>query len=635
MFTPQRCNIFFVFLIIWKLLLCTTSLVAQSTNDIIENQVENLILDGDHQEAYQLSLTLSTNTHYHIILQKLALNETLSYKEYYTFIFKVISRSQKQLENITELINSIHPPKEDTINLDYVYLQWLYIKYIRDLAKIDQADIKNEKLKRYINNFPQEDTNVKKASILAKIHDVVLLNIAKDTANHERLVYRLLNEAKTLNDEQLILIVTIHVLDSLANNDDLLSYLEVSRENYNREFNLSEKSPYFARVQDDLINALVFERDHNDEVLDLLEVMYNDDDSRLSSYICFADFMASLNSEDSQCEVIFEKFEVNDFQQFAKKLVMLAQDDLGGNDLYLLYIELASLLKKRGLHDLGYNYMYKSIQLTRQTYSKDLANSLANFKAKTKLIEKESQVEIEKLRSKGYSLLAIGATLFLIITVFIAYKKYKSEREKELLLKEIHHRIKNNFQLISSLIDLQTKNVTDNNVLQLVSEVKSRINSMAIIHQKLYQNKDKRIDFKEYIELLVKDISDVYGLNKNVNTKIDCNNLLFDIDTAIPLGLVINEIVTNAYKYAFTQERNNQLLVSISKYQKNQFQLLITDNGQGIPANFDYKKSKSLGLHLVHRLVRQLHGKVNYYNNQGLVYEIHFTDTNYKKSHFA
>jgi two-component sensor histidine kinase len=176
------------------------------------------------------------------------------------------------------------------------------------------------------------------------------------------------------------------------------------------------------------------------------------------------------------------------------------------------------------------------------------------------------------------------------------------------------------------LLELQIKEIEDEKALDLANEGKNRVKSMALIHQKLYQDSSGLIDFDEYLQLLVKELSSVFNSKMKVDTKIDAKNLKFDVDTAIPLGLIINEIITNSYKHAFKTDKKNSLSISIDKSSKQEYRLIIEDNGPGIPKPIEIKKVNSLGLTLVNRLVKQLHGVVNLTNQNGARFEITFKD---------
>lgn len=194
---------------------------------------------------------------------------------------------------------------------------------------------------------------------------------------------------------------------------------------------------------------------------------------------------------------------------------------------------------------------------------------------------------------------------------------------KKMLLKELHHRVKNNFQIVSSLLELQGKEIEDEQARALTQEGQNRVKSMAYIHQKLYQNDDLLISMTEYIDTLVREISLMFGYN-DVEINIDASGHKFDIDTAIPLGLIINELVTNAFKYGFAAEKRI-LDISILKRSEN-YELKVGDNGQGMAQDFDVSKAKSLGLRLVKRLSRQLQGGFSFDNSKGSIFTVLFKD---------
>lgn len=177
------------------------------------------------------------------------------------------------------------------------------------------------------------------------------------------------------------------------------------------------------------------------------------------------------------------------------------------------------------------------------------------------------------------------------------------------------------------MLELQTKGIEDEKALELANEGKNRVKSMALIHQKLYQEESGLIDFDEYIKLLIKELSSMYASTSKVATSIVSKDIKFDVDTAIPLGLIINEIITNSYKYAFKNDKDNTLSITIEKAKENNYKLVIEDNGSGLAKSFDVKKAKSLGLRLVNRLVKQLHGTIKQSNIQGAKFEIYFKDT--------
>jgi len=196
---------------------------------------------------------------------------------------------------------------------------------------------------------------------------------------------------------------------------------------------------------------------------------------------------------------------------------------------------------------------------------------------------------------------------------------YKSKKElmsqmeeKETLLKEVHHRVKNNLQTVSSLLSLQSRNVEEARMKTLLKSTQNRVISMAMVHEMLYMRKDiAHIEYKSYVQELSEYlIRSIKGLDSKVHLKIDIPDIKLGIDTAIPLGLLINEAVTNALKYGFADEEEGEIYIALKKELDKQYVLNIGDNGVGFPETINYKNTKSLGLKLIHNLTRQLKGTI-------------------------
>ena len=191
----------------------------------------------------------------------------------------------------------------------------------------------------------------------------------------------------------------------------------------------------------------------------------------------------------------------------------------------------------------------------------------------------------------------------------------RSLDEKVVLLKEVHHRVKNNLQIISSLLNLQMPYIKDSQAIELFKESQNRVISMALIHEKLYQSESlARIDLAEYIQSLTDNLFRSYGAaGRAVKLKIDAVGIALDIDTVIPCALIINELVSNALKHAFPDSRRpfggtGEIRIDLHRDADNRFVLIVTDNGVGLPEGFAVQNCESLGLKLVGVLVKQLRG---------------------------
>ena len=199
--------------------------------------------------------------------------------------------------------------------------------------------------------------------------------------------------------------------------------------------------------------------------------------------------------------------------------------------------------------------------------------------------------------------------------------------EKEFLLKEIHHRVKNNLQIISSLLNLQAQGIDDPITKEKYTESIGRIKSMAIIHELLYRSKNlSTIKIKDYLEELVSYISNTYNVDKNitVNLKVKIQQKFIDLDKAIPCGIIINELLSNAFKYAFKGKNKGVITVSL-KETNGQYNLLVSDNGRGFVHSNNLKNVDTLGLQLVNSLVSQLGGTLTTKTKDGTTFSVFFS----------
>ncbi|MEL7669136.1 PAS domain S-box protein [Methanobacterium sp.] len=206
-----------------------------------------------------------------------------------------------------------------------------------------------------------------------------------------------------------------------------------------------------------------------------------------------------------------------------------------------------------------------------------------------------------------------------------------SLKEKELFLKEIHHQVKNNLQIISSLLDLQGNYVDNKETVNVLHGSKDRVKSMAMIHDMLYQSTDLAgIDFSNYIKNLVQDLFYSYGVKNNIKLIIDAEEIFLNIETAIPCGLIINELVSNSLKYAFPDNNSGEVSVRLHMHDKY-LELIVADNGIGLSEDINFENIQTLGLRLVNMLINQLEGSLELERDGGTTFRIRFKELKYKK----
>ncbi len=306
---------------------------------------------------------------------------------------------------------------------------------------------------------------------------------------------------------------------------------------------------------------------------------------------------------------------------------------------------MADLDNERGRHEEAYAALLES------TYWKD---SVLNEQRVAKISELEEKYEAEKRnaeiaqlksenllrRSERNTLLIIGVSILIILVLmvflYLQIRKSnlqlterneiisKSLQEREILLQEVHHRVKNNLQVVSSLLNIQSKFMKDESAKKAIQEGRDRVQSMALIHQRLYKNDDlARIDFKAYLVELSEALFDSYNVDQdNVELRANIEESDLDLETSIQLGLIVNELVSNALKHAFRETDGGQIELSFKK-DKNNYELAVSDNGKGVE-NEDMLL-KSYGFRIVKSLVRGLSAELSTSMNSGLLVKVNFS----------
>ena len=207
-----------------------------------------------------------------------------------------------------------------------------------------------------------------------------------------------------------------------------------------------------------------------------------------------------------------------------------------------------------------------------------------------------------------------------------------SLEEKELLLRELHHRVKNNMQIISSLLSLQTQHIKDERDLKIFESSQNRVKTMSLIHDELYSSQDfSHINLSEYIQNLSKELLTSHIKDPGrVKLTVKVEEVRMELETAIPLGLLINEIVANSVNHAFPNDQKGEIIVELER-DGDAFILKMSDNGIGIPEDVNFKKAETLGFQLINNLVNQLDGQIEMHTNNGTIFTVKFKELEYKK----
>jgi len=317
--------------------------------------------------------------------------------------------------------------------------------------------------------------------------------------------------------------------------------------------------------------------------------------------------------------------------EYLQKSIEIATPDFGDKFyLGLAYEEISKAYE-------GNNRLKESLQAYKihNRFHEDVFNEEADkritlLQTQMDISQKEATISLQEARLNQQHILQVfilimAGLLLIFLAVlygfFIRKKKYskvleKQNKEKEFLLKEIHHRVKNNLEIISSLLALQAEEIEDEKLRTIMTESQNRVHSMGLIHQNLYLEEDlASIEMKQYFQNLGNYILDTFGEMGRISIECQMEPLDLDIDRAIPIGLIINELLTNALKYAFPDNRNGQIKINLREIQ-GQLQLKVSDNGIGYPKNSP-NMGTGFGTQLINMLCKQLDGEMELISDSG------------------
>jgi two-component system, sensor histidine kinase PdtaS len=276
-------------------------------------------------------------------------------------------------------------------------------------------------------------------------------------------------------------------------------------------------------------------------------------------------------------------------------------------------------------------------KLHEEVFNSEADKRIALLQTQMDISQKEATISLQEARLNQQQILQVfilimTGLLLIFLTVlyvfFIRKKKYskvleKQNKEKEFLLKAIHHRVKNNLEIISSLLSLQSEEIEDEKLKTIMAESQNRVHSMGLIHQNLYLEEDlASIEMKQYFQNLGNYILDSFGVMDRISIECQMEPLDLDIDRAIPIGLIINELLTNALKYAFPDKRNGQIKISLKEIQ-GLLQLKVSDNGIGYHKNSP-NMGTGFGTQLINMLCKQLDGEMELISDSGTAFYFQF-----------
>lgn len=343
----------------------------------------------------------------------------------------------------------------------------------------------------------------------------------------------------------------------------------------------------------------------------------------------------------------------DDALKYMEEVIKISSDIGAKKELRDAYNEISEIYTRNGDFKKALTFKDRYAELKDTLFSEQTKEIATNMEAKFENENKTKEIEILKRENEIQDLqlarnriLIISFTIGLVLALIsvVLYARTNRERkkalellqrqnqsikkqkeEKEVLLKEIHHRVKNNLQVINSLIRLQCAYTDDQEALDLFDECQNRIISMALIHEKMYEAHDlSNINIKEYIKELAENLLRSYRLNQRINLDIDVQLETMTLDTLIPLGLLLNELISNSLKHAFVDRDEGTITAVMRRNEAGLFELEVGDDGVGLPEDFSFNNAHTLGMELVVTLTSQLDGKVERIEKPGTHFRIEF-----------
>ena len=623
-------------------LICSVLILSLNTNAQFE-KIENLLINGKTDSAkFELAILNDTlKNEYFESLTNFANNTNISHLDMHEFISNRETFPFKPTHNFIK--KHLYIPT-DTTKIDLAYIEFLV-----DLVYLCRVDMNiigmqnySNVIRNYAAKFDETDVNFNKVIYLLNKLDLNSIIIDDNIKMLLKIANKNVDLAYLLED-------TLDIIESLYSYSAIQICLEKTdtlKLRLNEAIYLDKLTKKESGLTYDLIVMLVelyiAENENKELILELLNENYQYGHKE-RGYYYYILFLQKYNLNEKEENAIFDKFEVKTYVQMCDTMISKSSRFYEFNkvELYNISKVCGELLYQKKFYSEFYDLSIKNSDLLIEILTENQTSIVAELE-----LRKEKEMHAELLKGSKMEIdfqkkIKLGALILVTIFVvafcllYLLYKRLKrqnktilkSENYKEILLKEVHHRVKNNFQIAISLLDLQVRGIDDENTKKLIAEGQNRIRSMALVHENLYKTDDFRVNLSVFITNLLMQIRVMHnGLAVVYKIEID-KKVTLNLDTATPLALIVNEIITNSYKYAFQIDSKN--ILNINLFLKEDFyQLVIQDNGKGLKDNFDYLNTKSTGFRLINGLSKQINGNFEYKYDKMASFIVNFMPIN-------
>jgi two-component system, sensor histidine kinase PdtaS len=603
-------------------------------------KVEQLLLNDQFRQA-ELSLQSLDDTDYYVRSLNRIVQKRAYYTDFFHFIKHIDIHGKPEYEKADRFISNYvkTPSAKQAINLTYVRIKEIQITNLRNEISLETATKVNDELRKYVQQFNPKIPDVQKAMIYLHSHELVLNMIQGKTDHCKQLSLADQQTALRLKDTALYIGTKYYYSNILIAENKLEEYIETCLESIALEKQLQHKTDFYGSTIEHLIDALIYKGDYDEQLLEgLLYSLYTEKKNKLYSFALYAKYAGSLPAGSPAQKRVFRLFGVSNLPQLCDTMVSQTQFAINSNELFYLYTECARALLNNKWYDQAFDYKNRCIQLNTKIYSKELAQNLADYQ--TQKIEKEKTAETKRKQLARQQrdwisyILLIVIVLLLIVFLFmyrfsLAKKRIEVQskelsannlqlaeliRDKEFLFKELHHRVKNNFQLVVGFLRLQEKYAGSQSIEQFIRQSEMKLNAMAMVHEMLYHEQtNELVDIRQYLHNLGESI---IGTASVIDVEFFCegDTVFLQIDKAIPIGLTTNEIIFNSLKHAGQEEIT--IRITVHKIE-DRLLIEISDDGDGFTADFDPATSNSLGVKAIQLLMEQIGGTTEWKNDRG------------------
>lgn len=577
--------------------------------------------------------------------KNIANNTTLSYKEVTLLIDLFNSKSRISEDDFFTLMDlSLFNPEVsvDTFNADYLNYALYKCVSLINIRDFNESNILFKHIQDYANSFDIREQDRAVITYRSNEIKILLSPINENFRNNLPAIYEEnLKISTSINDTNMLIAAHLDYVNAQiayrTNLEELRSILEQTSElnkHSNNDLRLNQRIALYT------LQVLIYQntntKEDNNRILNVFKKLRKDSNTlyKLNVDKLYLVFLTQHTSHPDIINRALKNLDQQSISTYCKQIIEDGEQVMNNNSLADLMKLCAQALFRFGKYEESSRYSLKSMVKLRDFYSNHLSNLIGEQKAFEMEVNKNleiSEIENQKMFYRYLTILLLALSLFIGLSLFII--RYKNKQLKKsnqynvLLLQEIHHRVKNNFQISSSLLELKYRNSKSNEVKTILNDWKTRVKSMIQIHETLYQNEFLKVNIKDFVESLVHNTYEIFKEDIALKLKLNSNNndYLLDIDTAINLGLILNELITNSFKYGSV---NNILELHVDiEYTKHMSKITFSDTGLGLSNGIDSAYS-GFGLKLIKNLIKQLQGSLTYDYKNGSCFTLHFRDEN-------